>query len=147
VEGAVIVEVDPDFRPVTGTERSLDLDTVCLAVGLNPMAELAWLAGCRFAYMPELGGHIPLHDANMQSTADGIYVAGDLTGIEEAHTAMEEGRVAGVAVAASLGYLRQQEAESLKGEAQSHLDVLRQGPFGDRRREAKESLLAGRTLT
>jgi thioredoxin reductase len=147
VEGAVIVEVDAEFRPVPGTEKSLEVDTVCLAVGLTPMAELAWLAGCRFAYVPELGGHVPLHDANMQSTVEEIYVAGDLTGIEEAHTAMEEGRVAGISVAASLGYLDPREAEALKGEAQAHLDALRQGPFGHRRREAKERLLAGRRST
>jgi len=35
----------------------------------------------------------------------GIYVAGDIAGVEEASTAMEEGKLAGIAIAESLGYL------------------------------------------
>jgi thioredoxin reductase len=137
VERAVIVKVDEDFDPKPGTEKRLTVDTICLAVGLSPMAELAWLAGCEFAYVPELGGHVPVHDENMRTTLDGVYVAGDLTGIEEAHTAIEEGKVAGIAVAEGLGYLDTEKALELKQKAWSHLDALRKGPFGQSRAEGK----------
>ena len=137
VERVVIAAVDNQFEPMAGTEKMLDVDTVCLAVGLTPMAELAWLAGCRFTYLPELGGHVPLHDENMMTTMEGVYVAGDLTGIEEAHTAMEEGKVAGIAVAEVLGYLESSKATELKERAKGHLEGLRSGPFGEKRAVAK----------
>ena len=130
-----------------GVKKLFDVDTICLAVGLTAMAELAWLAGCQFAYIPELGGHIPLHDEDMLTAADGIYVAGDVTGIEEAHTAIEEGKIAGIAVAESLGYLDHEEALRSKKIAKAHLDSLRKGPFGEKRSEAKLRIMgAGKIL-
>lgn len=144
VERAVIAEVDSESKIKAGTEKSLDVDTIYLAVGLTPMAELAWLAGCKFGYIPELGGHVPVHDEDMLTTVDGIYVAGDLTGIEEAHTAIEEGKVAGIAVSESLGYLGGQEVFLLKQKARAHLEALRKGPFGDRRRKAKGKIIEQR---
>ena len=140
VERAVIVKVDENFNPKPQTEKKLTVDTICLAVGLTPMAELAWLVGCEFAYVPELGGHVPVHDDDMETTLKGVYIAGDLTGIEEAHTAIEEGKVAGIAVAESLGYLASEKAQQLKREAWGHLDALRKGPFGQKRAEGKTKI-------
>jgi len=144
VERAIIVEVGHQFEPKLGTERELAVNTICLAVGLTPMAELAWLAGCQFAYVPELGGHAPLHDEDMLTTVRDIYVAGDLTGIEEAHTAIEEGRVAGIAVAEALGYIGFARAFELKQQAKEHLGALRKGPFGEKRAQAKVRLIERR---
>lgn len=140
VESATIAQVDDQWQPLAGTEQTLDVDTICLAVGLSPMAELAWMAGCQFIYLPRLGGHLPLHDENMETTVAGVYVAGDIAGIEEASTAMEEGRLAGLAAAEALGY-RSQETTRRKEEARSALDQLRAGPFGEGRRQAKLQIL------
>ena len=141
VEGAVIGKVDQGWNPIAGTERLLEVDTLCLAVGLSPLAELAWMAGCRFTHLPRMGGWIPVHDANMESTVPKIYVAGDLTGIEEASTAMEEGRLAGLAAAEALGYLSAEEGESKKAEVRDRLAMLRVGSFGDARAWAKDQIL------
>ncbi len=142
VEGVIIAEVDDKFRPIEGTERAIAADTVCLAVGLNPMTELAHMAGCEFAFIPALGGHVPIHDDNMATTADGIYVAGDITGVEEASSAMEEGKLAGIAAASSLGYLDKDKAEKLKNEVQVRLSALRTGAFGEKRQKAKAEQMA-----
>lgn len=142
VNGAVLAAVDDSFRPVPGTERTVEVDTICLAVGLTPLAELAWMAGCEFAFSPRLGGHVPLHDENMMTTCDGIYVAGDITGVEEASTAMEEGRLAGIAVAERLGRIDPAQASKLKEEIRVRMAALRTGPFGEGRKLAKEQLLA-----
>jgi len=101
------------------------------------MSELAWMAGCQFTYIASLGGHIPLHDENMETTVPGIYVAGDIAGIEEASTAMEEGRLAGLAAAEALGYIAPEVARERKAAARRALDELRAGPFGEARRQAK----------
>jgi hypothetical protein len=140
VETATIAGVDENWQPVSGTEQTLEVDTICLAVGLEPMSELAWMAGCKFAYIPSLGGHVPLHDDNMETTVPGIYVAGDIAGIEEASTAMEEGRLAGLAAAEALGHTSQ-ETRQRKQAARRALNELRAGPFGEGRFEAKNRIL------
>lgn len=141
VEGVEIVEVGPGFVPIPGTEKSFEVDTVCLAVGLNPMTELIWMSGCEFCFIPAFGGHVPLHDGNMETTVPGLYVAGDVTGVEEASSAMEEGNLAGVAAAEALGLLSAEDAAAKKAEIMHRLDTLRSGMFGERRRTAKAEQL------
>ena len=68
VQQAEIARVDERFQPVPGSESLLDVDLICIAVGLRPLAELCHMAGVRFEYHPALGGHVPLHDATMQTT-------------------------------------------------------------------------------
>ncbi len=141
VEAAVIIELDNTWRPVPGTEKELHVDTICIATGLTPLAELAWIAGCRFDYVPTLGGHMPWHGEQMQTSVPGIYIAGDAAGVEEASSAMDEGRLAGINAAACLGFYDGEAARTLSGEVWGRLNALRSGPFGEKRRIAKESLL------
>ncbi len=140
VERAVVTQIDEKWQPISGTEREFEVDTICMAVGLHPLAELAWIAGCQFAYVAELGGHVPLHGKNMETTVPGIYVAGDGSGIGEATAAMEEGRRVGVEVARRLGYLSAEEAETLLNGIESRIASIRSGPFGGALREAKKKL-------
>ncbi|HOX31665.1 MAG TPA: NAD(P)/FAD-dependent oxidoreductase, partial [Spirochaetales bacterium] len=105
VERAVIAKVDRGFKPIAGTEETLEVDTICIAVGLTPALDLAYLAGCKPIFVPELGGNMPLHDGYMRSSVEGVYVVGDTAGVEEASTAMEEGRLAGIHAAYALGFL------------------------------------------
>lgn len=142
VEQVEIAEVDASFTPIPGTEQIFDADTVCLAVGLNPMTELLWMAGCEFCFIPAFGGHVPMHDIYNETTVPGLYVAGDVTGVEEASSAMEEGNLAGVAAAASLGLLSEAEAGAKIEEIRRRLDTLRSGLFGAGRRTSKEAQLA-----
>ena len=138
VEQAVIAAVDPKWQIIPGSEKTFDVDTVCLAVGLNPMTELVWMTGCSFVFIPAFGGHVPMHDENMETTIKWLYVAGDITGVEEASSAMEEGNLAGVAAAEALGCFDAHEAEKRKSEIRGRLEVLRSGMFGEKRRTAKQ---------
>jgi hypothetical protein len=70
----------------------------------------------------------------------GIYVAGDLAGIEEASTAMEEGRLAALSVVAALGKASREAVDELKGDIFKRLDLLRSGFFGRFRREGKDAI-------
>ncbi|MDR2588320.1 MAG: NAD(P)/FAD-dependent oxidoreductase [Spirochaetales bacterium] len=141
VEAVSIAELDADFQPRAGTEKTFEADTVCVAVGLSPLTELAWMAGCDFTYIPSLGGHVPIHNENMETTVAGLYAAGDITGSEEASTAMEEGRLAGIAAAESLGLINKDEAKKMKVAVWASMNALRTGPFGQKRTEAKAQLL------
>ncbi len=142
VEAVEIVRLDSSWKPVPGSERVIEADTVCLATGLTPLVELAWTAGCEFEFVPELGGHIPIHDTKMETTVKGIYVAGDISGVEEASTAMEEGKLAGANAAAALGYLSAEQGAKRSDEIWESLNSLRCGVFGEKRRKAKDKLLS-----
>jgi thioredoxin reductase len=142
VEGATVIQVDDAWKPIPGTEKRFDVDTVCIAVGLNPMTQLLRMTGCRMVYVPSLGGHVPAHDPNQQTSIEGIYVAGDATGIEEASTAIIEGRLAGFAIAYSLGYLDDPSFEGQHEGQLANMVGLRSGSHGDARRVAKEYLMA-----
>lgn len=144
IEGATICEIDENFTPIPGTEKKLDSDTICIAAGLRPLSELAQMGGVTHEYIGALGGWTPLHDEDMKSTKEGIYVAGDTAGVEEANSAMDEGRLAGVAMAESLGYISLEDASKKKNEIRDRLTSLRQGPFGEVRLKSKNDILSKR---
>jgi len=139
VTGAIIAQLDDQWRVVEGTQRELDVDTICLAVGLTPLSELLWQAGCQMRYVPALGGHVAVHDDRMETTLPGVYVAGDASGIEEASTAMLEGRLAGLAAAMRLHGETDESRRRLR-ETQQELATFRGGPYGAKVREGKEDL-------
>ncbi len=141
VRRAEIAQIDADFKPLTGSEIIFNVDLICIAVGLRPLAELCWMAGMEFDYQPQLGGFVPVHDESMQSSIDGIWVAGDVAGIEEASSAMEEGRLAGVAAAMSLDKIAKKLGAESMDTARQRLRALRLGPYGDDRQESKESII------
>jgi len=142
VEGATIVEVDSEWKPIAGTEKDFDVDTICIAVGLNPMTQLLRMTGCKMVHLPGLGGRVPAHDLNQETSVKGIYVAGDAAGIEEASTAIIEGRIAGLAIARSLGYLDESEFSKQRDAQLKSIVGLRSGSHGEARGKAKNYLNA-----
>ncbi len=134
VEGAVVAELDENWDIVEGSEREMEVDTVALAVGLSPSYKLLHQSGCGIKYVPSLGGYVPKKNERMKTTRDNIYVAGDVSGVEEATTAMLEGVIAGASSALSMGY-GEGELEGIIKEAQEDLNNLRAGPYYDHIRE------------
>ncbi len=139
VEGATIVQIDDHWKEIPGTERELELDTICLAVGLRPSSELFAQAGCRMVHVPELGGEVPFRNENLETSVEGIYVAGDAAGIEEASSAMLEGRLAGLDAAEKLAG-ESDEIMELKNKVKADLIQLRAGPFGEKIRIGEQKL-------
>jgi len=140
VENATICEIDKNFKFIDGTEKELDVDTICLAVGLSPLSDLLWQAGCQMEYISELGGYIALRDDNLKTTKGNIFIAGDVAGIEEASSAMLEGKIAGLNAAVSLGCSCnnfQQQNKKLKSE----LSELRANPLSDKVKEGIKKVL------
>lgn len=142
VEEAVIIAVDTKYKPITGTERILKVDTICLAVGLNPLGELLEQRGIKFCYIPELGGFVPWHDENLKTSNPDVYIAGDLAGIEEATTAMLQGELAGLVVARELGYGNLKEQNKINLIFQ-RLKEFRVGPKSEKTREGQLKLING----
>jgi sarcosine oxidase subunit alpha len=130
VEGATICNIDKKFCFITRTEKELDVDTICLAVGLSPLSELLWQTGCEMSYIPELCGYVALRDENMRTSSEQIYIAGDVSGIEEASSAMIEGQIAGLNAAASLS-LYHKEYEALNYKFKNQLAQLRNNTMSE----------------
>lgn len=84
VEKVVIARVDKNFKPIPGTERQYDCDTVLIAVGLDPVNE--------FTGQAERVG-LP------------VFSAGDAKEIAEASAAIFSGKIAGRKIAGFLGKL------------------------------------------
>ena len=125
VEGAVIQNME------TGEEKLLEVDTICIAVGLTPSIQLLKQAGCRTASIPELGGEVILHNEDYETSIKDLYVVGDAASIEEASSAMIEGRIAGIA--ASLSFLTDKKEELMEmEELKAELKSLRSSRFGEK---------------
>ncbi|EEK72987.1 MULTISPECIES: NAD(P)/FAD-dependent oxidoreductase [Bacillus] len=98
VEGVRVANIDSKGNIINGSEKIYEADFVCIAGALYPLAELAAVAGCPFHYIPELGGHVPLHSEEMETPLPGLFVAGNITGIESGKIAMAQGTVAGYSI-------------------------------------------------
>ncbi len=129
VEGAVVQKLDEDWNLVEGTERKVKCDVICLSVSLRPNNSFLRQASCEMKYVNELGGFVPLRTEDMRTTSDGVYIAGDCAGIEEATVAALEGKIAGAAVVEEL-YGSTDELKEEKKEAKDDLERMRKGPYG-----------------
>src|SRR5699024_11968796 len=90
VESVSMCTVSSTGKLVKGTEETILVDFVCIAGGLYPLAELAAVVDCPFVYIEELGGHVPVHNEEMQTPLPGVYVAGNITSIESAKVSREQ---------------------------------------------------------
>src|SRR5262249_3969587 len=113
VERAVVARVDDAWRPLPGTERALDADTVGLGYGRAPYPQHADLAGCALAFDAGRGGWIPVADPGrfMATSSPGVFVAGDGAGVAGADVAEAQGRLAGLGAAQHVGRIGAAEAE------------------------------------
>jgi sarcosine oxidase, subunit alpha len=127
LEGVTVCQLDEKWSMMEGTEQYIAVDGLCLAVGLSPLTELLWQAGCQMEYVTELGGYVPWRDADLRTTNRNVYVAGDVAGVEEASAAMVEGKLAGLAAAFSLQYQTETFAADYR-EAKGQLNALRSAP-------------------
>jgi NADPH-dependent glutamate synthase beta subunit-like oxidoreductase len=126
IESVVLVAVNEHHEPVAGTEKTIAADTLCSAIGLVPNIELLSLLDCDLTFASELGGYVPVHDEQMRTSVENVYVAGDVAGfhdgmILESEIARMQGRVAGVAAAESLGAIDSAAANSRRSEVQAEI--------------------------
>lgn len=105
VEGIKVSNITPDGIARKNEFETIEVDCVCISGGLYPLVELAGSAKCNFVFLEELGGHVPLHSPEMETTQPGIFVAGNITGIEGAKIAIAQGELAGTVISNRLGLL------------------------------------------
>jgi thioredoxin reductase/Fe-S-cluster-containing hydrogenase component 2/bacterioferritin-associated ferredoxin len=82
VERVITAAIDDKFQPIPGTERSFEVDTVLIAVGLSPVDELL----------------VKAREYGMN-----VYAAGDTEEIAEASAAIFSGKITGREIARDIG--------------------------------------------
>lgn len=121
VEAAVIAQIDDDWRPIPGSERTVAADTVLLGYGFTPATQLSRLLGCEHDFAPAHGGLVPRRDDIFQTTCPGVFAAGDGAGLGGAELARIEGRIAGAAAAQQVGRLTAAETAAAIAREQAAL--------------------------
>ncbi len=100
VERAVIARIDANWRPVPGSERTVDLDALCVSYGFVPRLELArQLSVAQVDHGGPLRISVDGDPSTMESSLPGVFVAGELAGIGGARVAQLQGELAGRAAA------------------------------------------------
>ena len=79
LEAITVSAVDEGRRPIPGTERHIDCDTLILSVGLIPENELSLRAG--IVLDPRTNG--PVVDAFCQTTVSGVFAAGNVLQVHD----------------------------------------------------------------
>jgi len=79
VEGVTIAKVDPEWKPVKGTEQFVDCDTLLLSVGLIPENELSKMAGVSID--PRTGG--PFVNDFLETNVKGIFSCGNVLHVND----------------------------------------------------------------
>ncbi|MGW4061576.1 FAD/NAD(P)-dependent oxidoreductase [Amycolatopsis sp. NPDC004747] len=93
VREAVTARIRADWSVVPGTERTYEVDALCVGHGFVPQPELAVAAGCALD-----GGFVRV-DGDQRTSVAGVFAAGEITGIGGSAAAAAEGAVAGRAAA------------------------------------------------
>ena len=96
VEGVWVSKVDSDLKPIPGTEKLWECDTLLLSVGLIPENELSRTAGLDID--PRMGGLVVYE--NRETSIPGIFAAGNVVHVHDlADYASAEAAIAGRAAA------------------------------------------------
>ena len=131
LEKITTVKLDEKWEEIKGSEQEISCDALCISVGLSPMHQLLSMAEANMLYVNELGGMVPLKSCDYETSLPHVYAAGDVTGIEEASSAMVEGKIAGLMAAKHAGFIHP-HYDVLEEELNNQLCVLRQGPCGEK---------------
>ncbi|MFJ9525813.1 MULTISPECIES: FAD-dependent oxidoreductase [unclassified Streptomyces] len=100
VEAVTLATLDRDWRPVAGTEVRIACDALAVGHGLVPQLELAVALGCALRTAPDGTPAIEV-DGQQGTDVDGLWAAGEPTGVGGVELALLEGRSAARSVAAA----------------------------------------------
>jgi NADPH-dependent 2,4-dienoyl-CoA reductase/sulfur reductase-like enzyme len=103
VTRATVAKVDSSGRAVDGTQKSFDVDAVCVNYGFLPQNELARALGCSFDFDARTASFVAQRDDDGRSSLANVFIIGDAGGMRGARFALAQGALAGAAVAADLG--------------------------------------------
>ena len=114
VESVTHARVDKDWRVIPGTEKTVEVDALCVGYGFFPSVELFRLLGCELAYEESRGGAVVKLDNWGATSVANVFGAGDGTGISGSYVAIARGRLAALKIAAELGKISETSLTALE---------------------------------
>lgn len=105
LQNVVTARVNRSGRVLPGSERVVPAAMLAVGFGFTANTELAQLAGCPLFFEEALGGWLVQADDSLRTGVEGIYAAGEVTGIGGAEKSLLEGRLAGLALLEEMGRL------------------------------------------
>ncbi len=98
VTGVTTARLDRDWNVLPGSESLLECDTLAVGFGFTPQLEIPLQLGCD-THRDVDGSLVATADRRQRSTADRVYLAGEVCGVGGAAASLTEGRLAGIAAA------------------------------------------------
>ncbi len=87
-----------------GAETRLEADALLVGHGFRPQIEITALLGCAHAYEAGRGGwHCVADPQSGRTSLEGVFAAGEVTGVAGARPALLRGRLAGLAACEGMG--------------------------------------------
>ena len=102
VERATVAQIDIAGCPIPGTERSFEVDAVCMGFGFHPSNEIARALGAR--HEQRRGQLQTVVDELGRTSLPNVWVVGDGAEIGGARLAQAVGELAGIDAARALGF-------------------------------------------
>ena len=109
LEEVVVAPYDDKWIPDLARSRVIAADCLATGYGFVPRTELTRLLGVEHK-LDAAEGLVPVTDAACRTSLDGVYVAGDASGIQGGQIAAETGRMAAVACLEDSGLIPDSEA-------------------------------------
>lgn len=104
VEAVRVAPLDADQRPIMEEAFLInDVDTLCISYGFQPIIDVTTLLHADHHFNNDLGGWVCTVDNNQATTVDGLFAAGETTGIGGAVPARLSGEIAGIQAASFAG--------------------------------------------
>ncbi len=121
VDRAVVAPVNGSGSPNKQAAREVSVDTVCVSFGLRPSTHLAQIMDLQMHHDRLRGGWIPDHNQHMETSAPGVFVAGEAAGIGGVDVALLQGQIAGLRAAGQLGLMDAQSYDRRVGSIRGRL--------------------------
>ena len=113
VESVTHAKVDKNWRVIPGTEKTVEVDALCIGYGFFPSVELFRLLDCELEYEESRGGAVVKLDNWGATSVANVFGAGDGTGISGSYVAIARGRLAALKIAAELGKISDKSLSAL----------------------------------
>ena len=124
IDLATIAKLRSDGSIDHDDTQSIECDCLGVCHGFLASSELARQAGSAVRWRDDDGGWIVDHDEWFQTSVANLFVAGEVTGVAGAESAMEKGHLAGVGVLRAMGRVDDKTAQRLARPARRRLGRL-----------------------
>lgn len=103
VETVLAAKVSKGGAVIAGTERTYRIGCLAVGWGFTPNIELPQRAGCALHRDDSMGGWVVKVKADLETTVDRVFAAGEITGVAGALKSILEGRLAAQGILRALG--------------------------------------------